>query len=77
MEEGRIQGILPRVDLKYHVPQEEKEVQKAKQLIDEIKAVSIVKCHNSRDPVEFKESEKKKLKAVLSNGGKLDPRCDQ
>jgi len=56
---------------------EEKEVQKVKQLIDEIKAISIVKCHSISDPVEFKESEKKKLKAVPSNGAKMDPRCDQ
>jgi len=40
---------------------EEKEVQKAKQLINEVKAASIVKCHRRSDPVElFKESQKKK-----------------
>jgi len=42
---------------------EEKEVQKAKQLINEIKAVYIVKCHCSSGPA-VKESHKKKLNAV-------------
>jgi len=61
MEKGRdlIQGGLEIICV---LAERKRRFKKAKQLINEIKTVSIVKCHLNSDAV--KESQKKKLKGV-------------